>query len=167
MYTPHPSLVPIEMASAGMLTVTNSFENKTPEAMAAISSNLITAEPGIDALAAGLAEAAGGRRRLRAPRAGQRRALEPRLGRLVRRRADGARRGAAERCSGAAAQRRGSRSALAGLAPPPGNPRFALFDSLRAIAALRILVFHVAGVTGRWRPAGPGDAARRAGPARR
>ena len=29
MYTPHPSLVPIEMASAGMLTVTNSFENKT------------------------------------------------------------------------------------------------------------------------------------------
>ena len=37
MYTPHPSLVPIEMASAGMLTVTNSFENKTAEAMAAIS----------------------------------------------------------------------------------------------------------------------------------
>ena len=32
MYTPHPSLVPIEMASAGMLTVTNSFENKTPAA---------------------------------------------------------------------------------------------------------------------------------------
>ena len=29
MYTPHPSLVPIEMASAGMLVVTNSFENKT------------------------------------------------------------------------------------------------------------------------------------------
>ena len=45
MYTPHPSLVPIEMASAGMLTVTNSFENKTAEAMSAISSNLITAEP--------------------------------------------------------------------------------------------------------------------------
>jgi hypothetical protein len=58
MYTPHPSLVPIEMASAGMLTVTNSFENKTAEAMAAISPNLITAEPGIDAIAAGLLEAA-------------------------------------------------------------------------------------------------------------
>ena len=41
MYTPHPSLVPIEMAAAGMLTVTNSFENKTAEAMAAISPNLI------------------------------------------------------------------------------------------------------------------------------
>jgi glycosyltransferase involved in cell wall biosynthesis len=51
MYTPHPSLVPIEMASAGMLTVTNSFENKTPAAMAAISSNLITAEPNVAAVA--------------------------------------------------------------------------------------------------------------------
>ena len=34
MYTPHPSLVPIEMASAGMVCVTNSFENKTAAAMA-------------------------------------------------------------------------------------------------------------------------------------
>jgi len=59
MYTPHPSLVPIEMASAGMLTVTNSFENKTPEAMAAISPNLIAAEPSIDAIADALCEAAG------------------------------------------------------------------------------------------------------------
>jgi hypothetical protein len=58
MYTPHPSLVPIEMASAGMLAVTNSFENKTAEAMAGISSNLITVEPGIESLAAGLREAA-------------------------------------------------------------------------------------------------------------
>jgi hypothetical protein len=60
MYTPHPSLVPIEMASAGMLTITNSFENKTAEAMAAISSNLITVEPSLDGLAAGLQEAANG-----------------------------------------------------------------------------------------------------------
>jgi hypothetical protein len=57
MYTPHPSLVPIEMASAGMATVTNSFENKTSEAMAAISSNLLTVEPRLDSLAAGLADA--------------------------------------------------------------------------------------------------------------
>jgi hypothetical protein len=58
MYTPHPSLVPLEMASAGMLTVTNSFENKTAEAMAAISSNLVTVAPTVEAIAAGLAEAA-------------------------------------------------------------------------------------------------------------
>jgi glycosyltransferase involved in cell wall biosynthesis len=60
MYTPHPSLVPIEMASAGMLTVTNSFENKTAEALAAISPNLITAEPSVAAIAGGLRQAAAG-----------------------------------------------------------------------------------------------------------
>jgi glycosyltransferase involved in cell wall biosynthesis len=60
MYTPHPSLVPIEMASAGALTVTNSFENKTPDAMAAISSNLITAAPTIEGVASGLLDAAAG-----------------------------------------------------------------------------------------------------------
>jgi glycosyltransferase involved in cell wall biosynthesis len=58
MYTPHPSLVPIEMASAGMVTVTNSFENKTAEAMSAISPNLIAVEPSLEGLAAGLREAA-------------------------------------------------------------------------------------------------------------
>jgi hypothetical protein len=57
MFTPHPSLVPIEMASAGMLTVTNSFENKTPEAMAEISPNLIVAEPTVDGVASALREA--------------------------------------------------------------------------------------------------------------
>jgi hypothetical protein len=60
MYTPHPSLVPIEMASAGMLTVTNSFENKTAEAMAAISPNIAAAAPGIEDIAAALCEAAAG-----------------------------------------------------------------------------------------------------------
>jgi hypothetical protein len=58
MYTPHPSLVPLEMASAGLVTVTNTFENKTADALAAISANLIAAEPGIEALATALAEAA-------------------------------------------------------------------------------------------------------------
>ena len=48
MNAPHPSLVPIEMAAAGMPVVTTTYgETKTAEAMAAISSNLITvpAEP--------------------------------------------------------------------------------------------------------------------------
>jgi glycosyltransferase involved in cell wall biosynthesis len=57
MYTPHPSLVPLEMASAGMLTVTNSFENKTAAVMAGISTNLITVEPTVTAIAEGLREA--------------------------------------------------------------------------------------------------------------
>lgn len=60
MYTPHPSLVPLEMASAGMLTVTNIFENKTAEAMAAISSNLIAAAPTIEGVARALRTAAEG-----------------------------------------------------------------------------------------------------------
>ena len=58
MYTPHPSLVPLEMASAGLVTVTNTFENKTAEALGAISSNLIAAEPGLEAIATALGEAA-------------------------------------------------------------------------------------------------------------
>ncbi len=57
MYTPHPSLVPIEMASAGLLTVTNTFENKTAAALAEISPNLIAAEPTVDAVAEALAGA--------------------------------------------------------------------------------------------------------------
>jgi len=58
MYTPHPSLVPLEMASAGLLTVTNTFENKTAEALAAISRNLIAAAPSIDGIADALCTAA-------------------------------------------------------------------------------------------------------------
>jgi hypothetical protein len=58
MYTPHPSLVPLEMASAGLVTVTNTFENKTAEALHAISGNLIAAEPGLEAVAMALGEAA-------------------------------------------------------------------------------------------------------------
>ena len=54
MYTPHPSLVPIEMAAGGLITVTNSFENKTPTAMAAISENLRAVPPTIDGVVEGL-----------------------------------------------------------------------------------------------------------------
>ncbi len=34
------------------------------------------------------------------------------------------------------------------LAPPPGNPRFPLFDGLRAIAALSVLLYHTSLVSG-------------------
>ncbi len=60
MYTPHPSLPPIEMAAAGMLTVTNSFETKTPEALARISPNLVAVQPTLDGVVAGLREAVAG-----------------------------------------------------------------------------------------------------------
>ncbi len=57
MYTPHPSLPPIEMAAAGMPTVTNTYENKDAAALTGISANLIAAEPTIEGVLAALAEA--------------------------------------------------------------------------------------------------------------
>lgn len=54
MYTPHPSLLPLEMAAAGMAVVTNSCGNKTREKMARISSNLLSAVPTIDGVTAEL-----------------------------------------------------------------------------------------------------------------
>ena len=58
MYTPHPSLVPLEMAAAGMLSVTNTCLNKTAEKLAMISSNLVAAAPTVDGVAVALAAAA-------------------------------------------------------------------------------------------------------------
>ncbi|MGI8483442.1 MAG: hypothetical protein ACR2OU_04185 [Thermomicrobiales bacterium] len=58
MDTPHPSLVPLEMASAGMVVVTNTFETKTEAALRDISSNIIAVEPTIETIARGLADAA-------------------------------------------------------------------------------------------------------------
>ena len=59
MEAPHPSLVPLEMARAGMPTVTTTWgETKTAEAMAAISPNLIAVGPDPEEVLAGLREAA-------------------------------------------------------------------------------------------------------------
>jgi beta-1,2-rhamnosyltransferase WsaF-like protein/glycosyl transferase family 2 len=57
MMTPHPSLVPLEMAAAGMLVVTNTFANKTVDRLRTISTNLIGVEPTVEAIREGLAEA--------------------------------------------------------------------------------------------------------------
>src|SRR4029450_13774842 len=57
MLTPHPSLVPLEMAAAGLLTVTNTYANKNAAALTALSTNLIAAPPTAEGVAAGLAEA--------------------------------------------------------------------------------------------------------------
>ena len=54
MLSPHPSLVPIEMAAAGMLAVTNTFANKTKECLNNISTNFIAAEPSLEGIEQGL-----------------------------------------------------------------------------------------------------------------
>lgn len=56
-YTAHPGLLPLEMASAGMITVTNHFENKTASALQAVSSNLVPVEATVDGIVEGLREA--------------------------------------------------------------------------------------------------------------
>ena len=57
MYTPHPSLVPLEMAAAGQVTVTNTFANKDRASLEALSGNLIATEPKIELIEEALAAA--------------------------------------------------------------------------------------------------------------
>ncbi len=58
MDAPHPSLVPIEMAAAGMPVVTTTYgRSKTAEGLASVSSNLIAVEPDVEGVLLGLAEA--------------------------------------------------------------------------------------------------------------
>lgn len=58
MYTPHPSLLPLEMAAAGMQVVTCECLNKDQPALARISPNMIAAAATIDGVANALAVAA-------------------------------------------------------------------------------------------------------------
>ena len=51
-------MVPIGLARAGTLAVTTTFENKTTEALTAISANLVAAEPTVEGIADGLRAAA-------------------------------------------------------------------------------------------------------------
>lgn len=59
MLTPHPSMVPLDMAAAGLVTVTNTFANKTSERLARISPNIIAAPPTIEGVKEGLIAALG------------------------------------------------------------------------------------------------------------
>jgi hypothetical protein len=56
-YTAHPGLVPLEMASAGMVAVTNHFENKTPDALRRLSSNIVPVDATVVGIVRGLHEA--------------------------------------------------------------------------------------------------------------
>ncbi len=55
MLSPHPSLVPLEMAAAGMPTITNTYANKTALELSRISPNLIGIEPTVEGIVGGLA----------------------------------------------------------------------------------------------------------------
>lgn len=57
MLSPHPSYPPLEMAACGNLVVTNRFGTKTPERLAAISRNILAAEPTIESIVLKLSEA--------------------------------------------------------------------------------------------------------------
>ncbi|MDA8991704.1 glycosyltransferase [Opitutales bacterium] len=54
MHTPHPSLVPIEFASGGLVTLTTSYSNKSQEYFNQISQNIVVAQPSVNELKAGL-----------------------------------------------------------------------------------------------------------------
>ena len=57
MYTPHPSLLPLEMAAAGIVVVSNECLNKTREDLTAISSNIIAGHPTISGVLDSLGDA--------------------------------------------------------------------------------------------------------------
>lgn len=57
MYAPHPSLLPFEMASSGIATVTNTFGRRDAAFLRAISANLYPCEADIDSVATALGQA--------------------------------------------------------------------------------------------------------------
>jgi glycosyltransferase involved in cell wall biosynthesis len=54
----HPSLVPLEMAAAGLVTVTNTFADTTRERLRELSPNFVPAEPTVETVCAALWRAA-------------------------------------------------------------------------------------------------------------
>ena len=54
MASPHPSIVPFDIAGSGGMVVTNSFEAKTPAYFAEISDRIICTEANLEALVEGL-----------------------------------------------------------------------------------------------------------------
>lgn len=56
MSSPHPSLIPMDLAASGAIVVTNTFETKTVGYLEGISSNIIAARPDLFALSAAIQE---------------------------------------------------------------------------------------------------------------
>lgn len=57
MASPHPSIVPFDLASAGALVVTNSFETKNADYFQKISDNIFVAKPFVDDVVESIAAA--------------------------------------------------------------------------------------------------------------
>jgi hypothetical protein len=57
MASPHPSLIPFDLAGSGALVVTNTFATKTSDYLVSISKNIIAAEPTLVPLVQALEEA--------------------------------------------------------------------------------------------------------------
>ncbi len=57
MASPHPSLIPMDLAGSGAIVVTNTFATKTPEFLHAISPNIIAAPPTMPDLVEALRQA--------------------------------------------------------------------------------------------------------------
>lgn len=58
MLAPHPSILPFEMASAGQVVITNSFESRTPDVLRSISPNIEPCESDLHSVAQALSRAA-------------------------------------------------------------------------------------------------------------
>jgi hypothetical protein len=57
MLSPHTSYPPLEMAACGRIAVTNTFENKTAQALTAISDNIVPVSATLDGVVSGLGQA--------------------------------------------------------------------------------------------------------------
>ncbi|WP_242205736.1 MULTISPECIES: hypothetical protein [unclassified Pseudomonas] len=56
MSSPHPSLIPMDLAASGAIVVTNTFETKTPQYLTNISKNIIPAHPDLHQLSQAIVE---------------------------------------------------------------------------------------------------------------
>ena len=58
MFAPHPSVMPFEFATTGAVVVTNTYENRSAEQLAAISGNIVAGRPSIEGISDALRRAA-------------------------------------------------------------------------------------------------------------
>ena len=54
MASPHPSMIPMDLAGSGCIVVTNTFKTKTDEYLRGLSGNIIPAMPGLNEIVSAL-----------------------------------------------------------------------------------------------------------------